>query len=94
DRLKAAVGEGGWSQDPGRIAPKLIEWRGRWAGSTPLLLLPRTTEEVARLVRLCAETGTAIIPQGGNTGLVGGQIPHGEVLLTTERLNRVREVAP
>jgi FAD/FMN-containing dehydrogenase len=94
DRLKAAVGEGGWSQDPDRIAPKLVEWRERWVGNTPLLLLPRTVDEVAAVVRLCAETGTAIIPQGGNTGLVGGQIPRGEVLLSTEKLHRIREVAP
>ncbi len=94
DRLKARLGEGGWSQDPDRLAPKLVEWRERWRGETPLLLLPRTVEEVAAVVRLCAETGTAIVPQGGNTGLVGGQIPRGEVLLSTERLNRIREVAP
>ena len=94
DRLKALLGEGGWSDDPDRLHPKLVEWRERWVGSTPILLLPRTTEEVAAIVRLCAETGTALVPQGGGTGLVGGQIPHGEVLLSTERLNRVREVAP
>jgi FAD/FMN-containing dehydrogenase len=93
ERLKLIVGEGGWSTDPDRLAPKLVEWRDRWHGETPLLLLPRTTEEVAAIVRLCSETGTAITPQGGNTGLVGGQIPKGEVLLSTERLNRVREVA-
>jgi len=94
ERLKTLVGEGGWSDDPDRLHPKLVEWRERWVGNTPLLLLPSTTEEVAAIVRLCAETGTAIVPQGGNTGLVGGQIPHGEVLLSTERLNRIREVAP
>jgi FAD/FMN-containing dehydrogenase len=94
ERLKALVGDGGWSDDPDRLQPKLVEWRERWVGNTPLLLLPRTTEEVAAIVRLCAETGTAIVPQGGNTGLVGGQIPHGEVLLSSERLNRIREVAP
>src|ERR1700761_9112479 len=94
ERLKAAVGDGGWSEDPDRLAPKLVEWRERWTGSTPLLLLPRSTDQVAEIVRLCAETGTAIIPQGGNTGLVGGQLPRGEVLLSTEKLNRIREVAP
>jgi FAD/FMN-containing dehydrogenase len=94
ERLKALVGEGGWSDDPDRLHAKLVEWRERWVGNTPLLLLPRSTDEVAAIVRLCAETGTAIVPQGGNTGLVGGQIPHGEVLLSTERLNRIREVAP
>ena len=94
ERLKAMVGAGGWSQDAERIAPKLQEWRERWVGNTPLLLLPRSTDEVAAIVQVCVETGTAITPQGGNTGLVGGQIPRGEVLLSTERLNRIREVAP
>jgi FAD/FMN-containing dehydrogenase len=91
-RLKAVLGAGGWSQDPDRLAPKLVEWRDRWSGSTPLLALPKTTEEVAAVVGICAESGTAIIPQGGNTGLVGGQIPEGEVLLSLERMRAVREV--
>ena len=92
DRLKSAVGAGGWSDDPDRIAPKLVEWRGRWRGETPLLLLPRSTEEVATLVRICAETRTALTPQGGNTGLVAGQIPQGEVLLSLERMAAVRDL--
>jgi FAD/FMN-containing dehydrogenase len=92
DRLKAALGESGWSQDPERLAPHLVEWRDRWSGSTPLLALPRTPDDVAKVIRLCAEAGVAVTPQGGNTGLVGGQIPNGEILLSTERLNRVREV--
>lgn len=94
DRLKAALGPDGWSDDPTRIAPKLVEWRGRWRGETPLLLLPRTAQEVALAVRICAETGAAVTPQGGGTGLVGGQIPQGEVLFSTERLRAIREVAP
>ena len=92
--LKALVGPGGWSDDPVRLAPKLEEWRGRWRGTTPLLLLPRTVEEVSRIVRHCAAERIALTPQGGNTGLVGGQIPDGEVLLSLERLNAIREVAP
>src|ERR1700728_306363 len=91
-RLKAVLGEGGWSEDPDRLAPKLIEWRDRWSGTTPLLALPRTTAQVAAVVGICAESGTAITPQGGNTGLVGGQIPDGEVLLSLERMRAVREV--
>jgi FAD/FMN-containing dehydrogenase len=92
--LKALVGPDGWSDDPDRLAPKLREWRDRWRGETPLLLLPRTVEEVSRIVRHCAEHRIALTPQGGNTGLVGGQIPKGEVLLSTERLRSIREVAP
>ena len=62
-RLKAVLGEGGWSQDAERIAPKLVEWRGRWTGATPLLVLPKTTAEVAAVVGICAESGTAITPE-------------------------------
>ncbi len=91
-RLKAAVGEGGWSQEPERLAPKLVEWRDRWSGTTPILMLPRSTAEVAAIVGICAETGTPVTPQGGNTGLVGGQIPQGEVLLSLERMRAIRDI--
>jgi FAD/FMN-containing dehydrogenase len=91
-RLKSVLGERGWSQDPERLAPKLLEWRDRWRGTTPLLVLPKTVAEVAAVVGICAEAGVAITPQGGNTGLVGGQIPQGEVLLSTERLRAIREI--
>ena len=93
-RLKAVLGEGGWSDDPARLAPKLIEWRDRWSGTTPLLVLPRSTAEVSAVVGVCAASDVAITPQGGNTGLVGGQIPQGEILLSLERMNRVRDVEP
>lgn len=92
--LKSALPPDAWTEDPERIAPRLSEWRGRWTGRTPLMLLPRTTEEVATAVRVCAAHRQPLVTQGGGTGLVGGQIPYGEVLLSTERLKRVREVAP
>ncbi len=91
--LKTAVGDDGWSDDPQRIEPKLTEWRDRWRGNTPLLLLPRSTVDVSAVVRICAEHRIAVTPQGGNTGLVGGQIPDGEVLLSLDRMRRVREVS-
>jgi FAD/FMN-containing dehydrogenase len=93
-RLKAVLGEGGWSQDPAKLAPKLVEERGRWTGSTPLLALPRTVDQVAAVVGVCFESATPIVPQGGNTGLVAGQVPQGEILLSLERMTAVREVAP
>lgn len=91
-RLKAVLGEGGWSQDPERLAPKLVEWRDRWHGETPFLALPKTTADVAAVVGICFEAGVPITPQGGNTGLVGGQIPMGEILLSTERLRAIRDL--
>jgi FAD/FMN-containing dehydrogenase len=94
-KLKEAAGSGGWSEDPSEIAPHLAEWRGRWNGVTPLLLKPAATDHVKQILGICAETGTAIVPQGGNTGLVGGQIPtHGEVLLSLARMNVIRAVSP
>jgi FAD/FMN-containing dehydrogenase len=90
-RLKDAVGPKGFSEDPREIAPLLEEWRGSYHGRTSLLVMPATTEEVSRVLAICDETATPIVPQGGNTGLVGGQIPFdGEVLLSTRRLNRIR----
>ena len=91
-RLKEVLGPGGWSDDPDRLAPKLVEWRDRWRGHTPLLALPGSTAQVAGVIAICAEAGVAVIPQGGNTGLVGGQIPQGEILLSTDRLRAVRDI--
>src|SRR5476651_1014158 len=93
DRLKAAVGPKGFSTDPSEIAPHLEEWRSKYHGHSPLLLKPATTAEVSAILRLCNDGGTALVTQGGNTGLVGGQIPlHREVLLSTRRLNKLRAV--
>lgn len=92
-KLKSVLGPTGWSDDPVKLQGKLVEWRGRWTGETPLLALPASVDQVSAVVAICAEQGVAITPQGGNTGLVGGQIPAGEILISTERLNRVRDVA-
>jgi FAD/FMN-containing dehydrogenase len=64
-------------------------------GRTPMVLRPGSVSEVAQILRLANATATPIVPQGGNTGLVGGQIPlHGEIVLSLNRLDRVREVDP
>ena len=92
-RLKSAAGPKGFSEDQGEIAPHLAEWRSKYHGHTPLLLKPSTTAEVSALLQICNETRTAIVPQGGNTGLVGGQIPlDGEVLLSLQSMNRIRRL--
>jgi len=92
DNLKAALGPKGWSLDPDEIAPHVDDWRGRYRGETPILLKPGTTEEVAAAVKLCAEAGVAITPQGGNTSLCGAATPQGEVLITLKRMTAVREI--
>jgi FAD/FMN-containing dehydrogenase len=91
DRLKAAAGPGGYSEDVAEIAPHLEEWRSKYKGHSPLLLKPATTAALSAILAICNRAGAPVVIQGGNTGLVGGQIPlHGEVLLSTARLNRVR----
>ena len=97
DALRAAVGPKGWTSDPAELAPHLVEGRGLYRGASPLLLKPATTAEVAAIVRICADTGTGIVPQGGNTGLVGGAVPFekgDEVIVNLGRLNRIRAVDP
>ncbi len=92
EALKAALPTKSWTQDKDIIAPYLHEWRDRWQGGTPILLLPASTKEVAAAVKICAQYKTPITIQGGNTGLVGGQTPQGEVLVSTVRLNKIREI--
>jgi FAD/FMN-containing dehydrogenase len=73
----------------------LVEMRDLYHGHTPVVLRPGSAEEVAAILKLANETRTAVVPQGGNTGLVGGQIPlNGEVLLSLMRLDKIREVDP
>ncbi|WP_298918647.1 FAD-binding oxidoreductase [uncultured Algimonas sp.] len=92
--LKTALSEKAWTDDPDIIAPHLSEWRDKYFGKTPILLTPGSTDEVSAAVQICAEHGLPIVPQGGNTGLVGGQTPQGEVLMSLKRMTRIRDVNP
>jgi FAD/FMN-containing dehydrogenase len=75
--------------------PYLVEMRDLYHGQTPVVLRPGSVNEVAAILKLANETKTAIVPQGGNTGLVGGQIPFsGEIVLSLTRLDKIREVDP
>ncbi|MGA0596831.1 FAD-binding oxidoreductase [Enterovirga sp. CN4-39] len=78
--------------DPDEIALHLREERGLYQGSALAVVRPGSSEEVAAVVRECAAAGVAIVPQGGNTGLVGGGVPYGGIVLSLARLNRIREV--
>jgi FAD/FMN-containing dehydrogenase len=90
-KFAAIVGEKYAIRDPGEQQPYLIEWRRLYTGRTPLILRPGSTEEVSRILALAQETGTAIVPQGGNTGLTGAQIPfEHEVVVSLGRMNRIR----
>src|SRR5215467_129895 len=92
-RFAAIVGQRYAVTDPTEIAPYLTEERGLYHGRSPLVLRPSSVAEVAAILKVANETRTPIVPQGGNTGLVGGQTPHqGEVVLSLKRLDRIREV--
>lgn len=95
ERFAAIVGTNHALTDPAMLAPRLIETRGLYHGASPLLLRPANAQEVSAVLALATETGTPIVPQSGNTGHVGGQTPRDggeDVLLSLERMNRVREI--
>jgi len=95
DRIRSAVGDAGVITDENDKAPFLRDERGYYTGTTPMIVRPATTEEVASVVSICNETRTPIVPQGGNTGLCGGATPYehgGEVLMSLTRMNKVRDI--
>jgi FAD/FMN-containing dehydrogenase len=95
DRMAAIVGDKNVVIDADAMVPYLKEWRDLFRGKAQAIVRPGSTAEVAELVKLAAETGTRLVPQGGNTGLVGGQIPIAEgqeIVLSLQRLDKVRVV--
>lgn len=94
DRIRDVVGARGWIDAPSDTAPYLAEERGLFRGHCMAVVRPADTRELAEVVRVCADAGIAIVPQGGNTGLVGGAVPEGGIVLSTRRLNRIRELDP
>ena len=75
-RLKAVTGPAGYLDDSAAIEPHCLAWRDGWRGEVPIVMRPISPAEVAEIVKICAETGTPIVTQSGNTGLTGGGQPH------------------
>jgi FAD/FMN-containing dehydrogenase len=93
--LQAVVGSGAWLDSPEATAPFLSDFRRLYRGATPLVLLPRTVDEVARILRICDREEVAVVPHGGNTSYCGGATPDetgSQVVLSLRRLNRIRQV--
>ncbi len=93
--LKAAVGAGSWLDSAEAIAPYLNDFRRLYHGATPLVLLPRSVDEVARILQICDREEVAVVPHGGNTGYCGGATPDAsgsQIVLSLRRLNRVRQI--
>lgn len=97
DRFAAIVGEAYAIRDPKAMGAYVTEPRGFYEGASPIVLRPGSTQEVSEILKLASETGTAVVPQSGNTGLVGGQLPRvgkPDVILTLDRMNKVRDIDP
>jgi FAD/FMN-containing dehydrogenase len=95
--IRAVVGDRGLLTDPADTAAYSEDWRRLYQGRTQAVIRPATAQETAAVVRLCAEAGVPIVPQGGNTSMVGGAVPAAdgsELVLSTSRLNHVRAIDP
>jgi FAD/FMN-containing dehydrogenase len=93
EELKTIVGDGGWTTDSADLELHVTERRGAVRGKTLIMVSPSSTSQVAAIVKACADAGTGVVPQGGNTGLCGGAIPDqsgNQVLLSLSRMNKIR----
>jgi len=93
DIVRTRFGERALVTDSADIEPWLTDWRGRWHGQSDAILQPGSTEEVAAMVAMAAERGVALVPQGGNTSMVGGATPPEDgsaLIVSLRRMNRIR----
>ena len=96
-RLQAAVGDAGLIVDDAARAPYETDWLQRWTGRSSVVVRPADTAQTAAVMRICHETHTPVVTQGGNTGMSGGGTPDtsgDQLVLSTVRLNRIRAVDP
>jgi FAD/FMN-containing dehydrogenase len=91
--LRAVVGNRYVLTEPDVVAGQVVDWTGRFRGTTPAVVRPGSYEEVAAVLRACSDSGTSVVPQGGNTGLVGGSVPlRNELVLDLRRLDTLSEI--
>lgn len=92
EKIREKLGTAACVEDAAGLEAYNTEWRGHFKGTATFVAKPANTEEVAFVVRTCAEAGIPVVPVGGNTGLVGGAVADDEVVISTERLNRIEAV--
>lgn len=95
-RFETLLGPKGVITDPDDIAPWVNDWRGRFHGAAVAILSPASTQEVAAAIRLAADLGVPLVPQGGNTSMVGGATPPADgsaLILSLRRMNRIRSLS-
>ena len=90
--LRSVLGERAVVTDPGVLAANEVDWTRRFRGRAVALIWPGSAAEVGAALRACAAAGVAVVPQGGNTGLVAGAVPHDAVVLSTAQLASIGEV--
>ena len=94
-QLAEIVGPSHCLTDPDLRASYETDWTRRWSGTALAVVRPASTEEVAGVLRACTDAGVGVVPQGGNTGLVGGSVPRGgEVVISLRRLDGIEDVDP
>jgi FAD/FMN-containing dehydrogenase len=97
DKLKSIVGSNNFIDDVKNMEVYLNDWRNQFHGLSPLVLKPLNTEMVSKILKICNENNVAVVPQGGNTGLVGGSIPSAlgdEVIISLEKMNKIIDTDP
>ena len=93
--IKKILGPKGFLETADDMAPFLTDWRGRHTGKAQIICLPKTTEEVSDIVKICFEANIAMVPQGGNTGLVQGGVPDKtgkEIVISLKRMNSIIDI--
>jgi D-lactate dehydrogenase (cytochrome) len=97
EQIRAAVGPAGCLDQPADIAPYLVDFRGLFRGRAAAVVLPRSTQEVSAVLRICNEKRIGVVPHGGNTSYCGGATPDAsgtQIVLAMKRMNRIRSVDP
>ena len=97
NKLKSIVGPSNYIDDEKAMAAYLSDWRNHFSGLSPLILKPTSTQMVSEILSLCNENSISVVPQGGNTGLVGGSVPSAsgdEVIISLEKMNNILDIDP
>ena len=96
-QLKSVVGESNYIDDPKKMDAYLSDWRNHFRGSSPLILKPTNTKMVSEILSICNSNSISVVPQGGNTGLVGGSVPSergNELIISLEKMNKILDIDP
>ena len=97
EQLKSIVGKNNYIDDASKMDSFLNDWRGKFQGKSPLILKPLNSQMVSEILTLCNKSHIGVVPQGGNTGLVGGSVPSKsglEVVISLERMNKIIDIDP